>query len=202
VRSPRELAIDLFEDARAWSEEGEKIAAWRIFVLTYFAYAGLRHIFASPPEDYSDWFKGITLVFHEMGHILFLPFGRTMTVLGGSLNQLIVPIAAGAYLLIKQRDYFGAVFAKAWLALSLWDLAVYVGDAASENLPLVSMGSGEPHHDWATLLTQWNLLNHDGQIAAGIRVVAVITWLGALAFGTWLCILMLRAKPPPWRGSE
>lgn len=197
MRSPRELAVHFFEDARAWCEEGKKIAAWRLCVLGYIAYAGIRHLTAARPEDYSDWFKGITLVFHEMGHILFTPLGRTMTILGGSLNQLIVPAAAGLYLLLRQRDYFGAVFAKGWLALSLWDLAVYVGDAAAENLPLVSMGSGQPHHDWATLLTEWHILNYDTRIASGIRVVATITWLGALVFGAWLCVVMLRAKSKP-----
>ena len=32
------------------------------------------------------------LIFHEAGHILFSPFGRFMTVLGGSLFQVLVPV--------------------------------------------------------------------------------------------------------------
>ena len=38
------------------------------------------------------------LVFHEAGHILFLPFGRFMTVLGGSLLQILVPIVCAVAL--------------------------------------------------------------------------------------------------------
>jgi len=192
VRSARELATDLYDDAREWCEEGEKLWMWRAAVLAYVFYAGVRHLTASPPESYTDWFKGITLVFHEMGHILFLPLGETMTILGGSINQLLVPFVAMVYLLVRQRDYFGVAFGGAWLALSLWDLAVYVGDAASENLPLVSMGSGEPHHDWGTLLTRWHLLNYDGTFAAIIRVLATLTWIGSLALGAWLCVLIRR----------
>ncbi len=191
----RELIGDLYEDAREWCEEGEKWASWRIAVLAYFAYGGVCWIRATAENPFPERvFKGITLVFHEMGHILWIPFGRTMTILGGSLTQLLVPMIAGVYLLLRQRDYFGAVFAKGWLAFSLWDLSVYVADAASQNLPLVSMGPGEPEHDWYTLLTQWHLLNSDQGIASGIRVAAIATWLSALGHGAWLCWLMIKAQ--------
>ena len=39
----------------------------------------------------------INLLFHEAGHIIFSPFGQFMTMLGGSLMQVLVPIVcAGA----------------------------------------------------------------------------------------------------------
>ena len=34
------------------------------------------------------------LVFHEAGHMIFAPFGRFMTVLGGSLLQCLIPVIA------------------------------------------------------------------------------------------------------------
>src|SRR3954462_1087916 len=34
----------------------------------------------------------INLVFHESGHIIFSPFGEFMTVLGGSLMQILIPL--------------------------------------------------------------------------------------------------------------
>ncbi len=40
----------------------------------------------------SSFLHGVNLVFHEAGHILFLPVGAFLTALGGSLMQLLVPI--------------------------------------------------------------------------------------------------------------
>ena len=50
----------------------------------------------------------INLPFHEAGHILFLPLGEFMTVLGGSLFQVIVPASLTVIFLTKHRDVFGA----------------------------------------------------------------------------------------------
>lgn len=183
----RDFAAFLREDAREWCEG--KSPWWRIILLVYFFYAGMQHMFGS--EEYSDWFKGITLAFHELGHILFSPFSYVWMILGGSLTQVLVPIIAGLYLLFLQRDYFGVAFTNAWLAFSLWDLAVYVGDASYERLPLVSMG-GTPEHDWSILLTRWHVLNHDAKFAFAIRVVAFVVWILSVALGAWLAYWMRR----------
>jgi nitrogen fixation protein FixH len=51
----------------------------------------------------------VNLAFHEMGHAALTWFGnRMLTVAGGTIFQIGIPIAAGAYLLHKQRDPFGA----------------------------------------------------------------------------------------------
>ncbi len=34
----------------------------------------------------------VNLPFHEAGHLIFRPFGRLMTSLGGSLGQLLMPL--------------------------------------------------------------------------------------------------------------
>ena len=46
------------------------------------------------------------LVFHEAGHIIFSPFGRFMTVLGGSLLQFLIPVIA-AIAFVRQEEPFG-----------------------------------------------------------------------------------------------
>ena len=51
------------------------------------------------------------LVFHEAGHILFIPLGRFMTVLGGSLTQVLVPLVCAGAFLWQTRDAFGAAAA-------------------------------------------------------------------------------------------
>jgi len=56
------------------------------------------------------------------------------------------------------------------------------------------MGPGVPHHDWATLLTEWHLLNHDDAIAFCIRACAVMVWLPSMALGAWLLAIMWQTR--------
>ncbi len=183
--------FDVWRDDAAEYCQGRR--PWARGVMTlYLVYAGVRHL-ADPM--YRSWFAGITLVFHEMGHIVFSPFGRTMTILGGSVMQLLVPTVAALYLLLVQRDWFGLAVGQAWLAFSGWDLATYVSDANKENLPLVSLG-GVPEHDWSTLLTQWHLLNSCDTLATATRVAAFTCWALAMALAIWLVAKMARKTAP------
>src|SRR5262245_35719410 len=53
------------------------------------------------------------LAIHEAGHPLFGPFGYTMTILGGTLAELIAPLACFSYFFIK-RETAGAAFCLFW----------------------------------------------------------------------------------------
>ena len=53
-------------------------------------------------------FRGITFGAHEFGHLFFSFGGEWMTIAGGSLMQLIVPIGAAAAMVGTARDWFGA----------------------------------------------------------------------------------------------
>ena len=68
------------------------------------------------------------LVFHEAGHIIFLPFGRFMTVLGGSLLQVLIPVIA-VVAFVRQEEPFGAAICAWWAGQNLVDLAPYIADA-------------------------------------------------------------------------
>ena len=175
-------------DAEAWCEGRSPWA--RLALLAYLAYAGARHLFE---PTYRSWFGGITLVFHEMGHLLFSWFGNTLMLLGGSIMQLLVPAAAAGYLLRKQGDYFGFAVGGAWLSFSMWELGLYIWDAPRETLPLVGFGD-HPQHDWGTLLTRWHLLNHSDVIAWLVRAAAFVCWASTLALGAWLCWQMYKRR--------
>jgi hypothetical protein len=71
----------------------------------------------------SSFMHVVNLVFHEAGHILFRPFGRFMTILGGSLAQLLMPLIVMAAFIVQNRDTFGASLGLWWLGQSLMDLA-------------------------------------------------------------------------------
>lgn len=165
----------------------------RALLAAYLVYAGVRHI-ANPL--YRSWFAGITLVFHEMGHPLFSPLGHTMMLLGGSITQLLIPLAAGLYLLFRQRDWFGLAVCTAWFAFSAWELATYIADANKEQLPLVSLG-GAPEHDWSNLLTQWHWLNACDAIGTFVRSIAFVSWFLAMSLACWLLWQMWKLRQRP-----
>lgn len=186
-----ELAEALREDAQAWAEG--RSALVRAPLALYLGYAGLRHVI---DPMYRSWFAGITLIFHEMGHLFFSYFGRTLMFLGGSIMQTLVPLAAGAHLLLKQRDYFGVAVCLSWLSFSDWEMATYMDDANKERLALVGF-SGNPEHDWSTLFTQWHILNYCETIATFVRGIAFLTWGASMALAAWLCFRMWKSEKSP-----
>lgn len=49
--------------------------------------------------DY-HFLDGANLLFHEAGHVFFGLFGQTIGMLGGTLGQLVFPVAAGVQFLV------------------------------------------------------------------------------------------------------
>ncbi|RQP22721.1 hypothetical protein [Piscinibacter terrae] len=125
------------------------------------------------------------LIFHEAGHVIFMPFGEWMTVFGGSLMQCLMPVVMGAALLWKNRDPFGASIGLWLLGVSLLDLAPYVYDALDPQLILLSGATGEEGgHDWIYLLRSVGLLKRAhglGQMVylLGVGVIALALGWGA-----------------------
>jgi len=119
---------------------------------------------------------GVNLVFHEAGHIIFSPLGRTMTILGGSLMQLLVPLAV-AVSFFKRRDAAGFAVGGFWFFENFVDVGVYIADARALALPLLHNG-GPESHDWHNLLMGWGLLRADTAIAATVKALG---WMGMLA---------------------
>jgi hypothetical protein len=155
-------------------------------------------------SDYEYWtiFAGITLGVHEAGHIVFGPFGELMAVAGGSIMQLVAPVIV-TVLFLRQREYFGISVALAWLSMSLSNLATYIGDARAQDLPLVSVGNGDPIHDWHYLLGHFGMLAQDHALARCARFLSVIALLLAIAWGAWLLKAMrLSAGAPPPADEE
>lgn len=174
-----------FRDAAEWAEG--RWWQWRVPLLLFFAWDGLRHL--RDPEA-GGLFAGITFGVHELGHLVFAFFGEFLTIAGGSLAQVLIPVGAGA-LFHYYRDFFGIAGAGAWLASSLLDLARYIGDARALELDLVSL-SENGQHDWAWLLGRLGALSYDTRLAGLTRFTAILVLFGSLSFGAWLCLRMAR----------
>ncbi len=176
-------------------------SVWRATLLAYLGWAGIHHL---RDPLYASLFGGITLGIHELGHVLFAFGGRFLGTAGGSLLQVIAP-AAAAWLLWRQRDYFGIAVGGAWEAFSLWNLATYVGDARARELPLVGL-TADPVHDWNWLLSTMGILGWDRGLAALTRIAAFSIWAASMALGAWICWRMAalrssRRRPSPAASS-
>lgn len=124
------------------------------------------------------WLDSLDLAIHETGHLVFGFDGEVLTLLGGTLFQLIVP-AAFAVALWRQGDRHGATVPLWWLGQNCWNISVYVKDAQAQELPLV--GGGE--HDWAVLLDHWGWLERDQVLGRAVFLVGVVLYLAALVAG-------------------
>ncbi|MHB8054183.1 MAG: hypothetical protein ACYDH3_02915 [Candidatus Aminicenantales bacterium] len=96
--------------------------------------------------------------------MIFSPFGETLGIWGGTLLQLIMPVAFFAYFTLR-GEISGTAFSAFWFGESLLYSSAYIGDARAMELPLV--GGGE--HDWNIILSELGLLNSDRAIADFVR---------------------------------
>jgi hypothetical protein len=125
------------------------------------------------------WFvQNVNLAIHETGHFVFLPFGEFLHFLGGSLFQLLVPLAFVAYFL-RRGDQHAATVALWWEATNWWYVAVYIDDA--QKIALDYVGGGE--HDWAYLLGELGKVHASAEIAARVHGVGTLLLAAATLFG-------------------
>jgi hypothetical protein len=142
---------------------------------------------------YSSFMHLVHIPFHEAGHVLLSPFGRFITVLGGSLFQVLVPLVCAAALLFKTSDPFGASVATWWAGQSLMDLAPYIADARALQLVLLGgkTGAEVEGHDWEYLLGALGWLHYDTALGrtsftiGALVMVAALTWGGAVVWRQW-----------------
>ena len=128
----------------------------------------------------------IDLVFHEAGHVIFGLFGRFVTVLGGSLNQVLIPAVCTGYFL-RQKQQAAAAVTLFWTGESVVDVAIYVADGRDMKLPLLADGLT---HDWNWILSELSLRNQAEPIGRLVFLAGVLVMLAALAL---LALVLLRA---------
>lgn len=126
----------------------------------------------------------VNLVFHEAGHVLFIPFGEFMHIAGGTLGQWLMPVIACVALHRTNRDNFGASLALWWLSISIMDAAPYAYDAAAPKLILLGGRTGEDGpHDWIDMLGDLGLLRHARGVGYFLHDVGLMVMLLAFLWG-------------------
>lgn len=127
------------------------------------------------------------LIFHEAGHVVFMPFGQWMTIAGGTLGQLLMPAILCGALLLKNRDPFGAAIGLWLLGVSLLDVAPYVYDALMPQLMLLGGHTGaDGPHDWIYLLSSMGLLQKAHMLGSLVHTLGALVVLLALGWAAWL----------------
>jgi hypothetical protein len=138
----------------------------------------------------SGFLPMIDLVFvpiHEGGHLLFGYLGHAFMVAGGTLLQLLVPLALATYFCF-QRQIAGVAFCMFCFFEQFLPIATYMADARAQELPLITVGSPEfVEHDWFAMFSSLGVLQRDTQIASMLRIVG---WAGMVSVVAWLA----------WRG--
>ena len=143
----------------------------------------------------SSFMHNINLPFHEFGHLLFIPLGEFMMILGGSLFQVLLPLLLTLVFVFKQKDTFAGSITLWWCGQSFIDVSPYIADAQYRSLPLVG-GGGEESHDWGNLLTMLDALEHTQAVANASFAFGSFIILVALAWGGWILKLQRQRLVP------
>jgi hypothetical protein len=135
------------------------------------------------------------LVFHEAGHVLFGLFGRFMTVLGGSLFQIVFPLVF-AVAFLRQKNPFAASVCTWWAGQNFLDVAPYIADARALQLVLLGgrTGAEVEGHDWEYILTQLGWTHLDVKIGLGASRVGLMIMCASILWGA---AVVAMGKPTP-----
>lgn len=112
--------------------------------------------------DYFLLLNGANLLFHEAGHVLFSFFGESISIWGGTLLQLLIPMGLAMAFCFKHEPVSASVMAW-WFGQNFFGISAYIKDARAQALPFV----GGEQHDWEYILGAQGWLEYD-QIAGNI----------------------------------
>lgn len=179
----------------------EEVNAWTVYLrgalLAAAAIYGVRLALMDIPDwEMSQTFMHLVLLpFHEFGHLLFRPLGEFMTLLGGTLFQVMLPLGLGAYFLTKNRDPFAGSLMLWWAAAGVMDTAPYIYDAWKPQHVLLTGRTGDTGaHDFIDVLGDLGLLHKAQPIGRAVHAFSVLLMLVALAWSAWLLVRQHRRR--------
>lgn len=182
----------LHEDMLDWCRG--KLWWIRLPLTLYLAYVMVRQF--KDPIYYSSWFGGINLGIHEAGHLVFQFAGEFICAAGGTILQLLAPIAS-IVMFLKQRDYYAITVCFGWLGTNFCGIGVYMSDAMKMALPLVTVGDppgGIAKHDWRYLFGKLGLLQQCETIGWLTMRLGDVFMLLSLVGGAYVMWCMFRSE--------
>jgi hypothetical protein len=162
---------------------------WKVALVLFLA---SHSIFGSPHYTILGFLTGadplmgflhnVNLIFHEAGHVLFMPFGRFLHILGGSLLQILIPAGLCSYFWFTHQRYASAI-ALWWAGQNFLDVSIYIRDAQERLLPL--LGGEAVLHDWHFLLLDLRLLTQSEAIANLAYTTGILLYLIAIPWALY-----------------
>lgn len=127
----------------------------------------------------------INLFIHEAGHFFFKIFGRWIYFLGGSLFQVLLPLAL--VIVTCRQNVRHLTLPAFWLGESMINVSVYIQDASYMKLRLIAKGL---IHDWNWLLS--GNLEFAEPIGLAVYYIGLLICIAAIVTGVVYAIMSLR----------
>jgi hypothetical protein len=138
--------------------------------------------FALVKNDQTPIFVYLNIAVHEIGHVLFRPFGELTTLIMGSGFEVLFPFAVGVVFLIRKRDLVSTAVAWGWAASALASASTYIADADDGRLALLGATGPDAAGDWERILGEefFDKVYLADSIAGTVRTFGYALWFVAL----------------------
>ena len=146
--------------------------------------------FALVKNDQTPIFVYLNIAVHEIGHVLFRPFGELTMLIMGSGFEVLFPFAVGVVFLIRKRDLVSTAVSWGWSASALASAATYIADADDGRLALLGATGPDTAGDWERILGVqfFDKVYLADSIAAMVRTAGYVLWFVALATAAWVIV--------------
>lgn len=147
--------------------------------LRFNIFSAVTYDFPFPVNIVQFLLTNFLLIVHEAGHTFFGLFGiRFITILGGSLFQILLPLAIFLFTRANKKKT-GMQLSLYLLGVSFLGVAGYAADGSRQQLPLIG-GLSREAHDWFNLLHQMDMLQYDLHFGVAFAIMGLICYLTAL----------------------
>jgi len=187
VRSPLRPAHRM-DPLERWIPLGLKSFVYLILTVYLIQAADVFYEVALPARPWPFLLFALRTIFlfiHEGGHFLFMFFGETLNILGGSFWQIAFPLIS-CIIAIRKRSHFIAPFALFWVGTNMMDVSLYMRDAPLRLLPL--LGGHKSRHDWWNLFRKWEMLDSAGTVADIFYFLGLLVSIVAIGGGIYFAI--------------
>jgi hypothetical protein len=146
--------------------------------------------FALVKNDQTPIFVYLNIAVHEIGHVLFRPFGELTMLIMGSGFEVLFPFAVGVVFLVGKRDLISTAVSWGWCASALASAATYIADADDGRLALLGATGPDTAGDWERILGVqfFDKVYLADSIAAMVRTAGYVPWFVALAMAAWVIV--------------
>jgi hypothetical protein len=160
--------------------------------------------FALVKNDQTPIFVYLNIAVHEIGHLLFRPFGELTMLMMGSGFEVLFPLAVGAYFLFRRREVIATAVAWGWSASALASASTYIGDADDGRLALLGATGPDAAGDWERILGEefFDKVFLADRIADTVRTLGFVLWIVALALAAWAIVRNRQLERATTAGSS